>query len=91
MRKVLGASISSIVLLLSKDFIRLVLIAFIVAIPAIYYYMGKWLNGFAYRIEISWWMFVMAGGLALIVALVTVSAQAIKAAQANPVESLKHE
>ncbi len=53
--------------------------------------MGKWLKGFAYRIEISWWVFVMAGGLTLIVALLTVSTQAIKAAQANPVDSLKYE
>lgn len=90
-RKVLGASIFSIVLLLSKDFVRLVLIAFLVAIPAIYYSMGKWLHGFAYRIEIRWWIFVIAGGLALAVALLTVSSQAIKAAQANPVDSLKYE
>lgn len=90
-RKVLGASINSILLLLSKKIITWVLIANVIAIPFAYYLMNKWLEDFAYRIEISWWIFVLSGGIALSIALVTVSFQAIKAAIANPVDSLKYE
>ncbi|HEX5153732.1 MAG TPA: ABC transporter permease [Parafilimonas sp.] len=90
-RKVLGASVSNIVLLLSKDFIKLVLIAFVIASPLAWYVMNNWLNDFAYRINISAWIFIAAGLLAVIIALATISFQAIKAAVANPVESLRTE
>jgi ABC-type antimicrobial peptide transport system permease subunit len=90
-RKVLGASVSRIIALLSKDFVKLVLLANLIAWPAAYFAMNKWLQNFAYRIDIGWWMFALAGGLALLIAFVTVSAQAIKAALANPVEALRYE
>jgi putative ABC transport system permease protein len=90
-RKVLGASISSVVKLLSKEFLILVCISNIVSWPIAYYFMNKWLEDFAYRIEIRWWMFALAGGIALLIALATVSFQAIKAATANTVESLRYE
>lgn len=90
-RKVLGASVSNIVMLLSKDFIKLVLIAFVIAAPLAWYIMHKWLQDFAYRINISWWIFLLAGTLAVVIALVTISFQAIKAAVANPVKSLRTE
>jgi putative ABC transport system permease protein len=78
-------------MLLSKDFLILVILSNIIAWPVAYYFMNKWLQDFAYRIEISWWMFALAGGIALVIALATVSFQAIKAATANPVESLRYE
>lgn len=90
-RKVLGASVANVTTLLSKDFIRLVLVAIVIASPVAWYGMNKWLQGFAYRIEISWWMFLAAGLLAVFIALITVSFQAIKAAIANPVKSLRTE
>ena len=90
-RKVLGANVSSIVTLLSKDFLKLVLVAAIIAFPVAWYAMTHWLQDFAYRINIRWWVFVLAAVLALVVALVTVSFQAIKAAIANPVKSLRTE
>lgn len=90
-RKVLGASVQSIAALLSKDFLKLVLMSVVLAIPVSWYFMSKWLEDFAYRITISWWTFALAGLLALLVALVTVSYQAIKAAIANPVKSLRSE
>lgn len=90
-RKVLGASVQNIVTTLSKDFIRLVIFAFIIASPIAWYAMNQWLQDFAYRIEISWWMFVLAGLMAIFIALITVSFQAIKAAIANPVKSLRTE
>ncbi len=90
-RKVLGASISSLVGLLSKDFTKLVLLGLLVATPLSYFAMNKWLQNFAYRIDIDWWVFALAGGLALFIALLTVSYQAIKAALANPVEALRYE
>jgi len=90
-RKVLGANVSSIVTLLSKDFLKLVFVATIIAFPIAWYAMSHWLQGFAYRINIHWWVFLLSAILALIVALVTVSFQAIKAALANPVESLRSE
>jgi putative ABC transport system permease protein len=90
-RKVLGASVSQIVTLLSKDFLKLVLIAFVIAVPVAWYAMHRWLQDFAYRIDISWWIFALAGVLALLIALLTVSFQAIKAALANPVKSLRTE
>ncbi|MFH1194895.1 MAG: ABC transporter permease [bacterium] len=90
-RKVLGASVSSIVSLFYSVFSKLILFAITIACPVAYYFMNKWLQDFAYRIEISWWIFVLSGGVALLIALLTVSFQAIKAATANPVESLKYE
>jgi putative ABC transport system permease protein len=90
-RKVLGASVSSILILVSKDFIKLVLFASIVAFPLAWWVMSKWLEDFSYRINISWWIFLIAGLVALLVALITVSFQAIKAAIANPVKSLRTE
>jgi putative ABC transport system permease protein len=90
-RKVLGAGEAGIVALLSKDFIILVAISLIIAFPVAWWAMNKWLDNFAYRITIQWWMFVVAGSGALLIALVTVSFQAIKAAVANPVKSLRTE
>jgi putative ABC transport system permease protein len=90
-RKVLGASVQGIVQMLSKDFIKLVAIAFVFATPLAWWAMHNWLQDFAYRISIEWWMFVVAGLAALIIALITVSFQAIKAALANPVKSLRTE
>ncbi len=91
MRKVLGATVSGIVLLLSKDFLKLVVVAFVVAVPVAYFAMERWLQDFAYRIEISWPIFLMAGLIALLVAVLTVSYQAIKAALTNPVKTLRYE
>ncbi|MGN6542686.1 MAG: ABC transporter permease, partial [Ginsengibacter sp.] len=90
-RKVLGASVSGITSLLSKDFIKLVLIALVIASPIAWFGMHKWLQGFAYRIDIGIWVFILAGVLAILIALLTVSFQAIKAAVANPVNSLRSE
>ncbi len=90
-RKVLGASVQGIVALLSKDFVKLVLISFLIASPVAWFLMNKWLQSYTYRVTISWWIFVLAGALSLIIALVTVSFQAIKAATANPVKSLRTE
>ncbi|MDX1939045.1 MAG: ABC transporter permease [Saprospiraceae bacterium] len=90
-RKVLGASVSSIATLLSKDFMRLVLIANGVAFPLAWWAMSKWLEDFAYRIELQWWVFAIAGISALLIALITLSFQAIRAAVANPVNALKNE
>ena len=90
-RKVLGASISSINGLLSKDFLKLVLLSILIASPIAWYVMHDWLQGFAYRINIQWWMFAGAGLLAVVVAVITISFHAIKAAVVNPVESLRSE
>ncbi|MEO8852290.1 MAG: FtsX-like permease family protein, partial [Ginsengibacter sp.] len=90
-RKVLGASVTSIVQLLSKQYVYLILIAIIIATPVAWWAMNKWLNNFAYKIHIQWWMFILAGIIALMLALLTVSIQAIKAAVANPADSLKTE
>lgn len=90
-RKVLGASITSIVTLLSKDFLKLVIIAVIIASPLAWFVMNKWLESFAYRTSISWKIFAITTVVALLIALITISAQAIKAAMANPVESLRSE
>jgi putative ABC transport system permease protein len=90
-RKVLGANVSSIVVLLSKEFLKLVLIASLIAFVIAWYAMTKWLQDFAYRINIHWWVFILAAILASAVALATVSFQAIKAALANPIKSLRTE
>ncbi|GAB4046656.1 ABC transporter permease [Spirosoma litoris] len=90
-RKVLGASVTGIIQLLAKDFIKLVLIAILIAVPIAWYSMNQWLTDFAYRIDVQWWVFALAGLLALAVALLTVSFQSIKAALMNPVKSLRSE
>ena len=90
-RKVLGASVASIATLLSKDFIRLVIISIVIASPIAWWSMSKWLAGYNYHIDISWWIFLAAGFIAILIALFTVSFQAIKAAIANPVKSLRTE
>ena len=90
-RKVLGATVVNVTALLSKDFIKLVLVSILIASPIAWLVMDKWLQGFAYRTTISWWIFASAALIALLIALVTVSFQAIKAALANPVKSLRSE
>lgn len=90
-RKVLGASVLGISTLLSKDFLKLVLVAFLIAAPLAYWLMNKWLAGYSYRISIQWWVFALAGALSVFIALATVSFQAIKAAIANPVKALRSE
>lgn len=90
-RKVLGATISSVTRLLATDFLKLVIVAIVVAIPLAYYFTNQWLKGFAYRIDLKWWMFAAAGVLALGIALLTIGFQSIKAALANPVKSLRSE
>jgi putative ABC transport system permease protein len=90
-RKVLGASEVSITGMLSKEFLKLVAIAIVISFPLTWYAMHKWLQEFAYRIEISWWVFLLAGAVALMVAFITVSFQSVKAALANPVKSLRSE
>jgi putative ABC transport system permease protein len=90
-RKVLGASVTNVVSLLSKDFLKLVIIALIIAIPVAWFVMNKWLQDFAYRINIVWWVFPLAGIIAILIAFFTISFQAIKAAIANPVKSLRTE
>ena len=90
-RKVLGASVGSIVVLLSKDFAKLVVLAFVLTAPLAYLAMTRWLDDFAYRVEISWRIFLIAGSLALAIALLTVSYQAIRAAVGNPVKALRYE
>ncbi len=90
-RKVLGASVSNIAGMLSKDFLKLVIIAAVITFPVAWWAMNKWLQDFAYRINISWWIFMVAGLAAVLIALITVSFQAIKAAVSNPVKSLRTE
>ncbi len=90
-RKVLGASVQSIVIMLSKDFLKLVLISSLIAFPVAWFSMQKWLEDFAYRVNISWWVFILSAFIALIIAMTTISFQAIRAAVANPVKSLRTE
>jgi ABC-type antimicrobial peptide transport system permease subunit len=90
-RKVLGASVQGIAGLLSKDFLQLVVISCLVAFPFAWWMMHSWLQNYQYRIEVSWWIFLIAGAVAILIALLTVSFQAIKAAIANPVKSLRTE
>ncbi len=90
-RKVLGASVTNIIGLLSTDFLKLVLIAIVIASPLAWYATNQWLQGFAYKIDLSWWVFILAGLLAIGIALLTVSFQSVKAALMNPVKSLKSE
>ncbi|MEM6631678.1 MAG: FtsX-like permease family protein [Bacteroidota bacterium] len=90
-RKVLGASVSQIVQLLSKEFLILVGVAFGFAAPIAYYFMNQWLSGFAYQIDLEWWVFLLAGGLTALIAFLTVSLKSVRAAQANPIEALRSE
>jgi len=90
-RKILGASVTGIVAVLSKDFIKLVGIAFLIAAPLAWWAMYEWLQDYVYRIHISWWLFIAGGIASIAIALITVSFQAIKAAMANPVKSLRTE
>jgi len=90
-RKVLGASMSNIVSALSRDFLAWVVLSNVVSIPIAWYFMSRWLEEFAYRISLSWWMFIGASGIALFIASLTVGVQAVKAATANPVEALRYE
>lgn len=90
-RKALGATVPSIVGLLSKDFVKIVVLSFVVAAPVSAWLMMQWLNGFAYKIELSWWIFAVAGVAALLIALLTISFQAFQSARANPVDSLRSE
>jgi putative ABC transport system permease protein len=90
-RKVLGASVGNIVTMLSKDFLKLVLIAALIAFPIAWWGMHKWLNNFEYKISVGWWVFAIAALAATLIALFTISFQAIRAAVANPVKSLRTE
>jgi len=90
-RKVLGASLTQIITLFSKDFLKLILIAFLIAAPLAWYFLHQWLQDFAYKIALSWWIFALAGGASVLIALLTMSYQAVKAALANPTKSLRAE
>lgn len=90
-RKVLGASFTTIISMLSKDFLKLVLIAFIIATPLSWYFINQWLQDYPYRINVEWWVFAITGAVTIFISLLTVSLQAIKAAIANPVKSLRTE
>jgi putative ABC transport system permease protein len=90
-RKINGAKISEVMSMLNKDLVKWVAIAFVVAVPIAYYAMNKWLENFAYKTELSWWIFTLAGVLALGIALLTVSWQSWRAATRNPVEALRYE
>jgi len=90
-RKVIGASVADIIGMLSKDILKLIALAAIIAMPVAWLAMRNWLQNFAYRVTISWWVFILAGGAALLIALATISYQAIKAALANPIKSLRSE
>src|SRR5699024_6063774 len=90
-RKVLGSSVSNIVILISRDFLKLVTLSFVVAAPVSWWMMHRWLENFAYHITLQWWMLIGAGGMPVVIALLTVSSQAVRAAMANPVDSLRDE
>ncbi|GAB3990879.1 ABC transporter permease [Spirosoma daeguense] len=90
-RKVLGASVGSIVTLLSKDFLKLVLVAIVIALPVAWWFMNQWLQNFEYKVSLDWWLFALAGFIAVAIALLTVSFQSVKAALTNPVKSLRSE
>jgi putative ABC transport system permease protein len=90
-RKVLGARVSSVTGLLAKEFIGLVLLSILIASPIGWYFMDRWLSDFAYRTSISWWVFPIAGVFALVIAILTISFQAFRAALANPIKTLRSE
>jgi putative ABC transport system permease protein len=90
-RKILGASTTGLLMLLSKDFLKLVLIALLIATPIAWYFLDQWLTEFPYRVDLEWWMFLAAGAVAGLVAFLAVGLQSLQAAMANPVESLRSE
>jgi len=90
-RKIFGASIANIVTILSKDFVKLVILAFLIASPVAWWAANKWMQNFAYRTSMSWWVFAISGALMILISLITLSVQIIKAAMANPVKSLRTE
>jgi len=90
-RKIVGASVSAITILLTRDFLKLVIIAFVIATPIAWYTLSKWLQNYAYRIDLNIWIFLAAGGIAVFIAMVTIASRTIKAAISNPVESLRTE
>jgi putative ABC transport system permease protein len=90
-RKVLGATVSQIVVLFSKEFVGLVIVAFLIAAPVAYYFMHGWLQEFTYRTNLSWWVFALAGLLTVVIALATISVHAIRAALQDPVKNLRTE
>ena len=91
LRKVNGATVSEVIVLLNKDFVKWAAIAFVISCPIAWYAMHKWLNNFAYKTEMSWWIFALSGIIALAIALLTVSWQSWRAATSNPVEALRYE
>ncbi|QEC73379.1 FtsX-like permease family protein [Arachidicoccus ginsenosidivorans] len=90
-RKVMGATVSNIVLLISKEFVGLVILSFFVAMPFAYYALNRWLQNYAYKTQLSWWLFALAGSLALLIAFISISFKSVSAAKANPVASLRDE
>jgi len=90
-RKVLGATVPNVVTMLSADFLKLIIIASVLAFPIAWFAMNKWLQGFAFRTAISWWVFAISAGITILIAVITISYQSIKAAMANPIKSLKTE
>jgi putative ABC transport system permease protein len=90
-RKVLGASVANLVLLLLKDFLRLVVLALFISIPLAWWVMNKWLHDFAYRISLAWWIFAAAGLLAVVISVLTVGMQGLRALRVSPVKSLRNE
>jgi putative ABC transport system permease protein len=90
-RKILGATANNVALMLSKDFLKLVMLAFVIATPVAWYFMNAWLQDFAYRTNITWWMFAVAGSTVVLITSLTISFQSIKAAITNPVKSLRTE
>jgi putative ABC transport system permease protein len=90
-RKINGATILQVMSLLNKDFLRLVVIAFVISVPVALYIMRKWLQSFAYKADLSWWIFAVAGIIAVAIALLTISWQSFKTAAKNPVDSLRYE
>ena len=90
-RKVLGAKVSSIIMKFSKDFLKLVVLALLIAVPMAWLMMNNWLQRFAYRIDLSWWMFAMAGIIAILLSMLTISVQVVKSAFENPVKNLRSE
>ena len=90
-RKVLGASVNSVVQLLTKDFIKLVIMAFLIAVPISYLLIKRWLENYTYKVDIEWWTFLLAGCIALVITFLTVGFQSIKSANINPVESIRTE
>jgi len=90
-RKVLGASVASLVLLLFEDFFRLVVLALFISIPLAWWVMNKWLHDFAYRISLAWWIFAVAGMLAVVIAFLTVGMQGLRVSRVSPVKSLRNE